>query len=43
MNKALNTFKSLKQEQIDLKARILKLRKEEERALRRINDTNRRE
>lgn len=43
MNKAVTTFKSMQQEQIDIKARIIKLRKEEERAHKRINDNHRKQ
>jgi hypothetical protein len=39
MVKAINHYKIAQQQQIEIKARIIKLRKEEEKATKRIKDT----
>lgn len=39
MVRAINGYKIAQQQQIEIKARIIKLRKEEEKASKRINDT----
>jgi hypothetical protein len=40
MNIALNHFKMAQHQQTEIKARIIKLRKEEEKASKRMNDAN---
>ena len=41
MNRAMNDYKRAQQQQLEIKARIIKLRKEEEKAQKRIRDNER--